>query len=343
VIVEPRRIVASSVASLDPGLVGAQARERILHAAAALPYGTSFVGFECRLGGDDDRVDFGTGVSAHDGGRELVERSASNDGAMVNDPWRSLRRACSAWRSDPALARSMPAIFTELDLVGDGEPGEPSLFARLEWPRRTSWRDELADAYRAARVFLDACYGGPAEPRHYRVVDECVAALPPNAWLHGVAAMLGRPERNPRLGLWIPRWHLRAYAERLGLHVLAEDLAYLTQEIPDTRGPIVELALDVTESGISLRIGVEFTIEQDGLLRGSQLLTRLVAVGLCGGAKAAALAGWPGSEALLVAAPDWSACRLVRRVSHLKLVLEPGPRVHAKAYLTATPSFSLFR
>lgn len=341
-IVAPHEVLARSVAFLDARLADAQTRARILRAGAGLPYGTSFLGFECRLGGDDARVDFGTGVSGHDGGRDILERAASSDRAHDDDPWQTLRRACAVWRSDPVLARSMPALFTELDLVGDDEPREPSLFARLDWPRRTNWRDELAEAYRAARVFLAACYGGAPEPDHLRTIDACVAALPPNGWLHGVAAMLGRPERNPRLGLWIPSWHLGAYVERLGLGALGDDLVCLTRAVPDARGPFVELALDVTGSGLNPRVGVEFTIEPNGELAGSPLLARLVELGLCSREKAAALTSWPGNELLPDEAAQWP-CSLVRQVSHLKLVLEPGPRVHAKAYLTASPSFRLFR
>jgi len=43
-----------------------------------------------------------------------------------------------------------------------------------------------------------------------------------------------------------------------------------------------------------------------------------------------------------LAGVDWP-CTIVRQLSHLKLVLEPGPAIHAKAYLTVTPSFRLFR
>jgi hypothetical protein len=306
--------------------------------AREAPLGTSFLGFECRLAEGAGRIDFGTGIARDDSIRTpLAERSLE-----APDRWLSLRRLCAAWGRSPALGRMMPAVFTEFDLPEDAmELPEPSLFGRLDWPRRTNWRDELAMARGAASEFLDACADGDDDRPAWRRIDRAVDALPPNGWLHGVAAMRGRPDRPARVGVWVPCWRLQEYLDRLELGEFAEPIARLTAEIPDARGPFVELALDVAER-VNPRIGIEFTMDATRQENGRPFhLARLVARGLCTEARAQALQAWPGMEVVRLRDVDWP-CTVVRQVSHLKFVLEPGGETRAKAYLTVTPVFRLF-
>jgi hypothetical protein len=335
---DPGCLLAAASDQLDAILLAPGARSAILRGAADVPQRMSFVGFECRLGADA-RVDFGTGIAAYDGCREILAREPDGAGES-HDRWRSLRRVCREWSASPLLSHRVPAVFTEIDCEPDEAVREPSLFARLDWPRRTSWCDEIAEARLAALAFLRACYGPDGGPARHDVLEHCIGALPPNGWLHGVAAMLGRGERNPRLGLWVPRWRLHEYTARLGFPELGDALLEITCDFPDARGPFVELALDLAEA-VSPRVGIEFTVERDAAATRS-LLARLVARGLCSEAKAEAVRRWGGSETVALRGVDWP-CTLVRQVSHLKLVLEAEGELQAKVYLTVTPVFRLCR
>jgi len=327
---------------LGPGLFSDESLLRIDRAMAGLPDGQSFYGFECRLTDDRSEVDFGTGIAKDDGSRERVLAEPVDTDAAA---WEAVRRLCAAWKASPSLDRLMRCVFTEIDLGGERDVvPPPSLFGRIDWLRQTNWSDELAVAESAALEFLVAAYGREIGPVPRAGFDLAVRSLPPNGWLHGIAAMLGRPGQPLRVGVWVPRWALREYLARIGLDSESDALMELVGLYPDARGPFVELALDLGH-GVHPRVGIEFTMDRQQDHAGrfvSPLLDRMVEAGACAAEKAAALAAWPGRELVDLPGVGWPIC-VTRQLSHLKIVHEPEGGPLAKAYLTVTPAFTLAR
>lgn len=323
--------------ALDARLFTPNAVSRVDAAFEDVPEGMSFYGFECRLVGSASQVDFGTGIAVDDGSRDSLA-----DATRVPAAWAATSELCRAWRGSARLSRLMPAVFTEIDLdSSSAAPRVPSLFGRIDWPRRTNWTDELAEARRAAEEFLEVAHGAVA-PAGLAAFGDCIDALPTNGWLHGIATMAGRADAPIRIGVWIPRWHLAEYLERIGLGTLQTNIVDLVGRFPDARGPFTELALDLTSS-VSPRVGIEFTIEPEfGGGAAPVVLDRMVQLGAATAEKASALVEWPSQSRVRIDAVDWPVT-VVRRLSHLKLVLEPGGEVVAKAYLTVAPALQLVR
>jgi hypothetical protein len=101
-----------------------------------------------------------------------------------------------------------------------------------------------------------------------------------------------------------------------------------------TRGAI--LHLDLTDRGIGSRIGLEFPFQRRSQVKGvvaeTEFLDDLVGRGACTPGKRDAILSWPGCEMAILPHAIWPSL-VLRRISHVKVVVDGDGPPEAKAYL----------
>lgn len=324
-------------AHLPRALVAASAWARVQRAAAHLPAPlTTAIYLECRLAGGAGAVDLIFRVDAP--GRDLLAARAS--GLPAGDGWEAMARFCARWAAGRGDAwRHVRHLWLELDLdpatpVGAPLP-TPSVFvepdpaaAAVLSPRGwTGWISEWA------RVLAPSGLSPGAEDALHGVL----AARPPGARVPYAGFMLSRPGAAVRVYLAgldassVPR--LLDGARWPGDPRIAATLG----AAPPSTPPPGMLHLDVGD-GVLPRLGVEYTLERRGQVRGvlaeGAFLDGLVARGLCSEAKAAGLRAWPGCETRTLPHELWPS-RVVRRVNCIKLLFDGAAAPVAKGYLLA--------
>lgn len=253
--------------------------------------------------------------------------------------WTGLARLCSAWADAASpLHRLVYDVWLEFD-VGNGSAGDaalvPNVFIGFT-ANRAAPRHEL---WSAAQLSLELLQGRPMQPAIRSATEECLLELPPEATLAYVGCMYPRGDPDA----------LRLCVAPLGGQTLTDYLGQIRwpgslDEVERTflalsASPVrtTLLHVDVRET-VQPRISIELAMEQRPQLgrRGvveQQLLERLCDLDLCAGAKRDALLRWPGHTVEVLPHQCWPSLML-RRVSHVKLVFEPGCRPVAKTYLS---------
>jgi hypothetical protein len=105
--------------------------------------------------------------------------------------------------------------------------------------------------------------------------------------------------------------------------------------------PSILVQMDIGRE-VEPRLGIELAFARRPQLRGaiaeSSLLNRLVTLGLCTPAKREALASWPAYEIRTLRHELWPSL-VVRRVNHVKIVLDRERPMSAKSYLCIHHAF----
>jgi hypothetical protein len=295
----------------DPG--ARRALERIV--VRAPPVGHPF-GFECRLAPGQGPVDLGIGV--------VREQAASlADWADPRGPaWAPLVTFLRRWRRDQLLASWIPFLFLEFDADAGGEAAPlPSLFLALDSSLSRPSTAETAPEVRAA-LHAFATLHGRADLGFEECLQRAYTALPDDARLLHVGALLGRGTEQPRISVSIAAPAAADYLLALGGREAARGLDEGLEPLR-RRWSRVQLDFDAgpeprPRCGVGLR-----PVQADG--DWDALFADLEDAGWACPGKLAALRRWSGSEP--------RGGRSQRRLSHLKVVCAPGRRPESKAYL----------
>ena len=238
---------------------------------------------------------------------------------------------------DSYLARSVAAAVLEYDLAGlaPGEPAPPpGVFLA---PRRSAAgaREGLAEHRDPAALAaaLAALAGWSAGREVRRRVARVFAALPEGGLVFQAGALPGRSPKAFRILVkGVAADGIPALLERLEWPGRAEAAADALAAVDDLVSRAA-VGIDVTARGPGPRLGLELyraakwhEVDRAGW---GPFIDRLEERGWCLPAKADGLRRWPGVERLL----GGGEMHFVRQgINHVKLVLEPGARVAAKAY-----------
>ncbi|HEX5725392.1 MAG TPA: hypothetical protein VFX98_07985 [Longimicrobiaceae bacterium] len=339
---------------VPPSLVGPAAWARARTAAERLPAALAGAFYlECRLAATEAPVDWI--VRVDEPGREVLAgrnpRVALPPALRADGPWARLARFAAAWADDPDLRRTVQLLWLELDLDAEGDLPHPSVFAALD-PRGVAGF-ATADWTALLDRLLEYLGPDPASPATRRALHAALAERPPEGrpppfpgageWpvVPYVGFMLARPVPAVRLYLArTPAAELPARLRAMGWPGAPGELDALLRRLdgptPGVAPAIGMSHLDVHDGSVLPRVGMEFTFERARQVRGTlaeaAFLDRLVALGLCTGAKRRGLLSWPGHSLQTLRHELWRSV-LSRRVNCVKLVHEPGRAPHAKGYL----------
>jgi hypothetical protein len=314
--------------ALDPALIDAQALAAIHDLAARLPAGLGLClfGFECDLADPRPIADFLVSCTRRRDGPALLAGVGTAHGY---DP---LVRLAAAWTAQ------LDDVWLEFDLQ-HGAASTPSLFFAP-----AAWRGPacVAQVEHGLRALDDT----PPPTALAGIVD----AIPRYAGLFQVGRMLARPGVPVRLciGPMLPA----VAADFLGAvgHPAASGAAAVLERLASVVDGVA-VGFDLGDAGPGARLGIECYRKSMLLARHGpgeiQLLDALRAEGACTATKAAGLARYPGYASVLAAPHAWPASLdaparflvdgsesfLVRRLHHLKVVVDGGAPLRAKAYL----------
>ena len=333
---------------LSPRLISPTALADIERIARLLPP-VSASGFECRLGREEAQADFGVRFLATDGSRAVLagraDTGATLPSSLFTHPvWERLRHFGARWDTPGTLLREeIGDVFLEFDVEGTPPPVPiPSFFieyGRQAWHRLEALEESLA-----------LLWGEPLAPAVRQQVVACLAALPSTGYISAVGAMFSRRFDGVRLCLQgLGPGTLPGYLARVGW---PGDTAEVEALLAPVAGRVERLALSLdVGSAVLPKLGLEChlaeSLHEADSERWASLLDVLVKQGLCLPAKREALVDWlghthlrsrpealPGNLRALSASLGPQALPVfLRRINHLKLVLQPGAPPEAKAYL----------
>lgn len=338
------RMLAAALPHAPEGLIDAAARATLAAITDRVPAAlTRRTYLECRLADGAPRVDVVFCVDRSNCTLLMEPRSAWLPAHLQGHPlWRGLGRVAAHW-TDPAspIGAGIYDLWLEFDATAPPPAGDllvPGVFIGLARSVATPPLDTLEAGLAALEVLLSRALG----PGPTTAARRVVAALPPGASVPYVGVMYPRSDTAIRLCLSpLAGTVLLDYLQAIAWPGEIEHLARCLRAIPRGSGrnaldAAALLHVDV-EAGVQPRIGIEVPLPQYprplDTLDERVLFDALRAQGLCASAKHEALVRWPGFSVEQFPHQCWPSTA-VRRVSHVKLVYEPGRGLEAKTYLS---------
>jgi hypothetical protein len=326
-----------------PHLIAAESIHDMLRVASVLPGALAYglFGFECRLGDSAPLADLLVCARAADGGRDAL---LELDSGLHEPAWQRVREFAAEWSdSSGPLYDGVDYVWLEFDVAGNGgSVPQPSVFFGVDTHQDQSIVEQG----------LELPLGRALPEYVANNLRACMAALPSDARVAFVGAMLSRDVNSVRLVSSAPSFEqILTYLTRVGWPGSVQEFRHSLE--PFSRmSDYVWLNVDV---GVSVhpRIGLEFYFfrpaHADGAAHWHTILDRMVHVGLCTPKKRDALLAYPGSSPVDVQSDLWpdhvgvvfNALRplgltgMLRDLHHLKFVYEPDGSIQAKAYLSA--------
>ncbi len=334
--------------TITPALIDAPSLARLAAVCARLPKSFStFWGVEAALGNPRAEVDLLVEVKRGSPRHGLIAGLAPSklDELCERVPaWIELRRFARAWADrDDARAALVRNVWVEFDLIaaaGANPPFDalerPSVFWGPEdiggdgWPRFLTLVELVRDSFAPFPRVL------PLD-----TIERAVRHLPPGARIFQLGAMQTRGEVMLRLCInHLARKDVPAWLQAQGWQGDAEALgAALLAISPLVR--VVAIDVDYTAAGIGPKIGVECYLQWTDTdpAQWQPLLDHVSALGLCVGAKRAAIAAFPAKTEFSVKGwlqqPEDGAMFPVvfQNIHHVKVSFLDGAFREAKAYL----------
>jgi hypothetical protein len=325
---------------LAPALLedGRDARlERMAAALAPLYQG----GFEVRLATDSSEVDLHQYVLAGDGQPSELLSHLQGD-PSPNSGTQGLVRLCRAW-----CAAESPLAITELWLeCDDGPTGtalRPSVFVGL------TPGAQAGDNERTARTAVQHVMTDEQIAACWTDVRRRFTACAEPAWVSHIGAMVGRTPPALRMNVKrLPRDGIVPYLEETGWHGPRAELSRVVEWLAASVDTITVCG-DVP-AGSTVGFECSFAEQPRFEPRWAALLDDLVDREVCAPGKRDALLAWheviappnsaaPWPDPLIVAAlqsPADAFGAIDCRVSHVKVIYEPGRPLRAKGYLSFT-------
>ncbi len=339
----PREVLAAVAPHVPEVLVPSDAQRAIAGLAARLPPAFNWLGFECRLGADDPRVDFAGCCEAWTDGHKRLVAALDADPELAGPGPTALVRE---WTTPGSLLASLsPAVWLEFDFLGAGAP-LPFAFLCIDRACANTFRKPLcrepppppSTLYALVERGAVLLAGAADHAAPLAAFRRCVEALPPDARALHVAATPHRGHADLRLHFALGSRDLIPWLRRI--------------DWPGECGPVARaLALlgdDFRQVGVQLSAGAGLrpTLGLEAYVKHgpsefpawSRSFAALADAGVCVPARASALLRWWGYEEVSLPS-DRTRVRLDRQF-YLKLSLAPGVMT-AKGYLAIFPSYVL--
>ncbi|MBN1860980.1 MAG: hypothetical protein JW840_05925 [Candidatus Thermoplasmatota archaeon] len=343
-------------------LVSQDSLKEILCTAQYFPGNlTSFLGFECRLTDTQSRADWAFAISGMGDDREVFTNLMENGNLpkqyFQQQEWKHIADFAKAWIDPKSLLyHKIQCFWFEFDMP-DQLPVTliPSVFFG---PEKTTGRgdaDEVSQFLSIINTTVSVLKGKRLSHSLERQLAACIRQLPTNASIQFIGVMFSRSTNGIRLYVkrLLPK-QIVPYLTSLGWSDTNGRLSSLIDELSDRADRFV-IGFDVVEEGIIPKIGIECSFISNNFhleTRWGELLEYLVEKNLCLPEKRDALLRYSGSENTDtfsggIMRPLVSVSRhldtlissaIVRYISHIKVVYQPGHPLEAKAY----PAIRLF-
>lgn len=290
---------------------------RLRRLARRLP-GDMLTALEVRLASGIEPIDLSLRIEKPDQARRLA--------GLLSAP--HLRSLLSRWAVREEPLSPVHSIWLELDL--DREPEGlplPVVCAKL--------LPHLPDGWLTGSLF-PALHGRPLHPEQRRLVELCHESIPAPAYLLYAFSLLSRGGDTLRLEIFgLDPAGIVDYLGRVAPHTVPwiESTVGLFEGVER-----IHLSLDLGTEVLP-RIGIEgsFRATPGREPRWRGLFDRLVERALCRPEERDAALAWPGSETFWTAPSVWPVHAgggfCFRKLSHLKVICQPGHEPEAKVYL----------
>jgi hypothetical protein len=334
--------LAAAIPYLPTVLVSLQARRTLDDITDRIPAAlTRRIYLECRLAERAPRIDLVLGVDRSS--RTLLmeaQRAWVPEKMRAHPLWTGLSDLCSHWTDErSSIGAWVHDLWLEFD--GDGHLAErdalmPNVFVGL---MRGPTAPQVLDA---ALACLETVTNRPVDPHAAAAARNAVAKLPRGTTLPYIGVMYPRGRRAIRVCVApLAGAALLDYLRSIGWPGGVNELEALLRSIPCggftsalDRTTLVHLDL---LDGVQPHIGLEIHLRQDRqVIAGRverELFDHLCDRRLCACTKRDALLGWPGYAFERFPHQCWPSVAL-RRISHVKIVHEPGRRAELKTYLS---------
>ena len=322
---------------------------------------TSFLGFEIHLGDVQQRADWAFAISGAGDDRIVFENLLKQENfprCLLQQPeWQQIASFSEAWtQKDSSLKKQVKCFWLEFDMPETKtEVSVPSVFFGPEKPSEDISQDPMIQYSWLVHDALPLLKGHQLSKDVERQILRCIRKIPKGASLFQVGMMLSRSTNNVRL--YINKIHpsrIIPYLNTLGWSEKDDIFGSLIADVQQRADRFV-LSYDVTNTGIGPRIGLECSFEENLYqeeTRWRELLDYLVEKGMCLPEKRDALLHYPGVEhpddftggvmkpliSVSQHLDDIFSGSLVRYISHVKVVYQPGRPLESKAY----PAVRLF-
>jgi hypothetical protein len=314
---------------------------------------TSFFGFESHLSSSKAQADYLFAVSSMRGEREALAtliREKTLPKVFTEKPeWRNICDFVLEWANqDSILYQNVLGMWFEFDMVeNSSETPVPCIFLHTI-PLRITLEEEKEKLCWLTRQALPLVTGKNIPEKIEQNIMQAIQKLPENALVMDAGVMVSRPTSGVRL--IIARIHpdqIIPYLTTLGWSE-ENQLVELVKDLEQQVSRLV-LHITITEKGIDKKIGLECSFAPDRYhleTRWQLFFNYLMKKGLCLEEKKDALLQFIGVEhedaqrdfdtavyrpTVKIEGNDFSGA-LVRYISHVKLVYEPGHALSAKAY-----------
>ena len=318
---------------LHSDLVSPEALSHIQSLAQILP-ASSLAGFECRLGANQSRVDFQV---------SLPRLTLNLPQQFLTHPvWQFFQYFCQEWIEPSSfLYQRVERIHLEFDL--DKERSQiplPCIFLKFN-------QETVIDVQNLIKMTI-RLLDSKVSPRLESNLRRCADSLPTGATISHLGAMLSRKANAVRVNVkGISPEQLSDYLMQIGWSDPTNTFSTLTSTLSEFVDSIL-LSFDVGDTVLP-RIGLECFLDKQPYEGGQWelFLDYLVKAGLCTPAKKNAFLAWPGLSNKSSVPDLWPSdisfgdrflgsrafSLFWRRLSHIKLVYQPGIPLEAKGYL----------
>jgi hypothetical protein len=317
---------------------------------------TNFFGFECRLGTEAAKADFLLCIGAAEVGQKILTSESALPERLLKEPvWKQIRNFATCWQNQTSpLHSNVDNIWLEFDVDGHlNQAPIPSCFFGSQTIHAESSTIPYPHTW-VTQTAIQLLRGHSLSSAVEKQLFRCLEALPTGVYVFQVGLMLARQSDMVRICLrGISPGKIIDYLSEIGWSGSTDALKTLLQEL-STYVERIDLDLDVSESGVAAKIGLEcyLTLQPKYEPRWISFLDYLVKVGLCLPQKREALLTYPGYVREKNHRNQWPSHLLklsqflgqnhenvfMRGLHHIKVVYQSEKAIEAKAYCWVTHS-----
>ena len=315
---------------------------------------TSFFGFESHLTSTKAQADYLFAVSSlreeRDALANLIRKKTLPEKFMKIPEWQNVCRFVLEWTNpDSLLFQNVLGMWFEFDMVeNSSETPIPCIFLHTI-PLRITAEEDTKKISWLTKNALPLVAGKELPEKIEQNLFQTIQQLPKDALVMDAGMMLSRQASGVRLIIAkIQPNQIIPYLTKLGWSEENEQLPVLLEELTQNVTRVV-LHITVTENGIDQKIGLECSFAPDKYhleTRWQSFFNYLIKKGLCLPEKKDALLEFIGVDQedtkkkfdtamyrpIVKFENNDCSSALVRYISHIKLVYEPGHGLSAKAY-----------